>query len=311
MRIVGKAVKVLYLSGAKGPDYLCDVIFSGLRALLGPDVVDVNRLDYMYHRVGEAWTAFTLYNLLDPEPEPDRSDIESKIRNRYFDVILYGSVLRDRPFLPLVLDTYDHKRVGFIDGEDEIDTSYIGFERIPEQNLHDWEPRTGHVVPRDCPYFKRELTDPSRAIPISFGIPREKISSAIPAKIRLMALCDPRDRSTYVYSMENQAEYYKQYGESYFGFTRRQGGWDCMRHYEILAAGAVPYFENIDSCPEGTLTFWPKDTLRDALLLHDYWTGSQQNLDDYAKILARLRFALTNYLTTDALAKYVLERMTR
>lgn len=301
-------MKVLYVSGGKGPDYLCDVIFSGLRTLLGPDVVDVARLDFMYHRVGEAWTAFTLYNLLDPSPEPDRTDIEAKIRARYFDVILYGSVLRDRTYLPLALDVYPHSRIGFLDGEDEIDTSYIGYERIPTQNLHPWEAADA-VVPRDCPYFKRELTSTTRAIPISFGIPAVKISATIPSKRRLMALCDPRDRSTYVYSMENQAEYYRQYGESYFGFTRRQGGWDCMRHYEIAAAGAVPYFENLESCPDGTLTFWPKSVLLDAHALHDRWTGCRQDVDDYTKMLARVRFALCNHLTTEALAKYVLDKM--
>lgn len=304
-------MKILYVSGAKGPDFLNDCVFHGLRTLLGPDVVDVNRLDFMYHRIGESWTAFTLYNLLDPNPEPDRSDIEGKIRARYFDIILYGSVLRDRTYLPLVLETYPHSRIGFLDGEDEPDHSYIGFERIPTQNLHPWEPQEGHTVPRDCPYFKRELNDRTRAIPITFGIPSSKIADPIPDKIRLMALCDPRDRSTYVYSMENQAEYYRQYGESYFGFTRKQGGWDCMRHYEILAAGAIPYFENIDACPDGTLALWPKDTLRQAIFLHDHWTGCQQDIDDYTKMLARLRFALVNYMTTEALAKYVLDWMSR
>jgi hypothetical protein len=303
-------VKVLYLSGAKGPDYLCDVIFHGLRSLLGPDVVDVNRLNFMYRETASNWTAFTLYNLLVEEPEIDRSDIESKIRNHYFDVILYGSVLRDRQFLPLVLDTYPRNRIGFLDGEDEIDTSYIGYECIPEQNLHPWEPRNA-TVPRDCPYFKRELTSIDRAIPISFGIPKEKINDPIPAKVRLMALCDPRDRSTYVYSMENQADYYRQYGESYFGFTRRQGGWDCMRHYEIMAAGAVPYFENIENCPSGTLTFLPKTNLQIGRHIHDNWTGCQKDLDDYDKVLSSVRWALLNYLTTEALAKYVLERMTK
>jgi hypothetical protein len=307
-------MKVLYLSGARGPDYLCDVIFHGLRSLLGSDVVDVNRLNFMYRETAANWTAFTLYNLLPADPEPDRSDIEHKIRTKFFDIILYGSVLRDRQFLPLVLETYPHNRIGFLDGEDEIDTSYIGYERIPEQNLHYWE-HPGMTVPRDCPYFKRELTSTSRAIPISFGIPKEKINDPIPDKVRLMALCDPRDRSTYVYSMENQADYYRQYGESYFGFTRRQGGWDCMRHYEIMAAGAVPYFENIENCPEGTLTFLPKDSLKTAKILHDNWTGSKADLEGradlegYRTVSNRIRFALMNYLTTEALAKYVLERV--
>src|SRR5882724_3482615 len=304
-------MKVLYLSGAKGPDYQADVIYHGLRSLLGPDVVDVNRLDFMYRGYFKDWPWYTLYNLLDPEPEADRSDIESKIQDKFFDVILYGSVLRDRSYLPLVLEHYPHNRVGFIDGEDEIDTSYIGYERIPEQNLHSWEPKSGHTVPRDCPYFKRELTSVDRAYPISFGIPKEKIIDPIPEKIRLLAPCDPRDRSTFIYSPDLQADYYRQYGESYFGYTRRQGGWDCMRHYEIMAAGAVPYFEGIENCPAGMMTFIPRDNLFTARILHDNWTSSEKDIDSYKKVLSSIRFALINYLTTESLAKYVLGKMTQ
>jgi len=301
-------MKVLYLSGAKGPDYLADVIFHGLRSLLGPDVIDVNRMDFMYRGYFKDWPWYTLYNLLDPLPEADRTDIESKIRNHYFDVVLYGSVLRDRSHLPLVLEYYPHNRIGFIDGEDEIDTNYIGYERIPTQNLHPWEVE-GSTVPRDCPYFKRELTSLDRAYPISFGIPKEKIIEPIPEKIRLLAPCDPRDRSTFIYSPDLQHEYYRQYGESYFGYTRRQGGWDCMRHYEIMAAGAVPYFQDIEQCPSGTLNFIPKDNLLTARVLHDNWTGCEKDIDGYKKVLSSVRFALLNYLTTEALAKYVLEKM--
>jgi hypothetical protein len=39
---------------------------------------------------------------------------------------------------------------------------------------------------------------------------------------------------------------------SYFAFTHKRGGWDCMRHYEILASGCVPYMADIqtlDSAP--------------------------------------------------------------
>ena len=31
--------------------------------------------------------------------------------------------------------------------------------------------------------------------------------------------------------------------ESYFGSTKKKAGWDCMRHYEIVASGAVPFFD--------------------------------------------------------------------
>jgi hypothetical protein len=302
-------MRVLFLSGAKGPDYLCDVIFHGLRSLLGPDVVDVNRMDFMYKGFFKDWPWYTLYALLDPEPEADRSDIESKIRNQFFDVVIYGSVLRERPYLAEVLDSYPHNRIAFIDGEDEIDTNWIGYERIPPQNLHPWEPPYGHTVPRDCPYFKRELTSVDRAFPISFGVPKEKIVDPVPDKVRLLAPCDPRDRNTYIYSPHQQKEYYQQYGESYFGYTRRQGGWDCMRHYEILAAGSVPYFQDIEQCPAGTLPFIPRDNLMTARTLHDNWTGCQSDLDSYKKVHSSLRFALLNYLTTEALAKYVLGKL--
>jgi hypothetical protein len=301
-------MKVLYVSSAKGPDYQCDMLFHGLRTLLGPDVVDFNRLDFMYKGFFKDWPWYTLYALLNPEPEADRSDIEAKIRNKFFDVIIYGSVLRDRQFLPLVLEHYPHDRVAFVDGEDEVDTSYIGYERIPVQNLHPWE-APGLTVPRDCPYFKRELTEVSRAFPISFAIPKEKIVDPIPQKIRLMAPCDPRDRSTFIYSPHLQAEYYRQYGESYFGFTRKQGGWDCVRHYEIMASGTIPYFDGLENCPVGTMFFMPKLTLLEARELHNRWSGSSEDNDRWWDMFNRVRVSLLNNLTTDALAKYVLEKV--
>jgi hypothetical protein len=131
----------------------------------------------------------------------------------------------------------------------------------------------------------------------------------VPDKVRLLAPCDPRDRNTYIYSPHQQKEYYQQYGESYFGYTRRQGGWDCMRHYEILAAGSVPYFQDIEQCPAGTLPFIPRDNLMTARTLHDNWTDCQSDLDSYKKVHSSLRFALLNYLTTEALAKYVLGKL--
>ena len=75
-------MRILYISGAEGPDYVCDMLFHGLRRLLGADVVDVNRLWYMYaHEFGEGrhdksqlyGRGFTLYGLLDDDARPNRS----------------------------------------------------------------------------------------------------------------------------------------------------------------------------------------------------------------------------------------------
>jgi hypothetical protein len=35
-------------------------------------------------------------------------------------------------------------------------------------------------------------------------------------------------------------------------------GWDCLRHYEILASGAVPYFTGVEDSPHDVMTSLPK-----------------------------------------------------
>lgn len=56
-------------------------------------------------------------------------------------------------------------------------------------------------------------------------------------------------------------EYLQGYRRSYFAETRKKGGWDCLRHYEIMAAGCIPFFENLENCPSRTLVTLPKDLL--------------------------------------------------
>jgi hypothetical protein len=54
---------------------------------------------------------------------------------------------------------------------------------------------------------------------------------------------------------------------SYFGFTHKRGGWDCMRHVEQMAHGIVPYMADIHLCGEYCLAALPKDLLHEALEL--------------------------------------------
>ncbi|CUG93372.1 membrane-associated protein, putative [Bodo saltans] len=49
---------------------------------------------------------------------------------------------------------------------------------------------------------------------------------------------------------------------SYFAWTHGRGGPDCMRHYEILAAGGVPYFPDIGVYPPWVLSHLPKALLK-------------------------------------------------
>ena len=63
-------------------------------------------------------------------------------------------------------------------------------------------------------------------------------------KHRDFSLLVPGSYKTYVYFTERH--YYEQYSESYFGLARLRGGYDCIRNYEILLAGALPYYMDID-----------------------------------------------------------------
>ena len=41
-------MKILFISQGNLPEYQCDSLFHGLRLLFGDDIVDVNKISYMY-----------------------------------------------------------------------------------------------------------------------------------------------------------------------------------------------------------------------------------------------------------------------
>ena len=60
------------------------------------------------------------------------------------------------------------------------------------------------------------------------------------------------------YAFASQDEYYKEYGNSYLGITQKKGGYDCFRHVEIIASGAVPLFLKSKLIPRFTMIHYPK-----------------------------------------------------
>jgi len=157
--------------------------------------------------------------------------------------------------------------------------------------------------------------------PICFAIPEENIVEEIPQKERCLAYNIPGIKETYIY--RDEREYYRAYGQSYFAITMKKRGWDCLRHYEILASGCVPYFLGLESCPPATLQAFPKQ-----LVLKARQLGGVPNLEE-GEDLRNLRFDIDfshfdlsryyalletligytrKYLTTKALARYVLEQ---
>jgi hypothetical protein len=112
----------------------------------------------------------------------------------------------------------------------------------------------------------------------------------------------PGDTSTYIFSEE--AGYYADYQQSVFGRTCRKAGWDCLRHYEILANGCIPFFTDLDQCPSTTMTHFPKAIVMDAMkqLVH----ASPQDPAVISASKQLLEYTKAK-LTTKAMASWVLE----
>ena len=290
-------MKILFVSGGTFLDYQCDMLFHGLRSLFGPSTVDAQRLPYMYQadfadgsqrRDALYGRAFTCYGLLGPDAEVDRTDIPAKIAARYYDLVVYGSVRRCQTHLHDVLDRYPAERIVYVDGED--DQLVVA-------------PLLGRGT-----YFKRELTAPGPCVaPIQFAIPAERLLPAVPEKRKPFSFIDPRDRATYVYSSEEP--YYADYAESLFGFTQKKAGWDCLRHYEIMANRCIPNFEALEDCPPWTMVHLPKLELIEARnALTAFGVGFFDRPEGRAlweRLEGRIDRVMRRHLTTEALARYV------
>ena len=282
-------MKILFISGGQSPDYQCDMLFHGLRQILGADVIDSQRLWFMYEsdvhggRKRDLYgKGFSLYGLL-PDIPIDREDIEAKLRNRYFDIVVYGSVWRYLKFFPAVELLYPRSRIALIDGEDH-------------QMIR------SDVVEKGV-YFKREcLRTSRRCIPINFALPKCRVREVVAAKTKLLGSVIPGRLDTYIYDDEHL--YYEDYSRSIFGVTKKKDGWDCLRHYEILANGCIPLFIGVQYCPSHTLSTLPKRFLRRA---QDWYLRKVFPISPW--IFEACRAFAADRLTTEVLARDFLDAL--
>lgn len=280
-------MKILYISRGDHVDYQDDCLSIGLKELFGSDVVDINKRYHIYnsYNADEVTKLYgmgmTVTRVLE-DYEVDRTEIGKKIRSKYFDLIVYGSIWRCSDYLEDILKYYPVERIAVVDGEDE-------------QNIH-------QSYKYGVNYFKRELTSNSpKLFPISFAIPTYKLNFDN-TKTREIAICDPRDRSTYIY--DNETDYYMGYRHSKFAYTIKKSGWDCMRHYEILANGCIPLFLNIQNCPHQTMAQFPKDLCSEVAQLYYSEKAPDEIYNIYGPIFQSIT---TNRLTTKALADYFIK----
>lgn len=154
----------------------------------------------------------------------------------------------------------------------------------------------------------RDASLQGEVYPIQFAISEKKMIERIPEKKQWFASIIPGALSTYIYS--NEADYYAGYRQSYFAHTSKKCGWDCMRHYEILANGCIPYFSDLDKAPPKTMFRLPRALILEAMNLPGVSSsGIDETLFDkkrYEEILVQLLDYTREHLTTRAMARYML-----
>jgi len=281
-------MRILFFTSSTN-DYMEDCLLHGLRNIFGSELVDFPKKHHMYYHSNETSTlvhglGFTLTGLLK-EIEINRTAIKEKIKQNYFDLIIFPCIYRQYDTFLKYNKYLDPYKTVFVDGSDSS-------RHISELTFYlkkTLVSKTPKIFPESI-YFKRELTErTSLRFPkkfycnflnkffpvyreniksISFGIPEEKILNTIPIKNKKwpkhivdLEILDYISNAKDSYVFDNEDEYYKDLQSSKYGITTKRSGWDCMRHYEIAANGSLICFRDLDkkpsSCaPYGLIDGW-------------------------------------------------------
>lgn len=293
-------MKVLLFT-SKEEDYLQDSIIHGFKSLFGIDAVEFPKKEILYHqKEAIRGGGFTLYgNLIEESVSLSTENIEEKLKSNHFDLIVFTSIARQYHFFLQYFKYIKNKKVIILDGED-IDIPF------PYMWMHFKKYFSRPFPDKHFKYFKREISDNTffrmgfgllpkrlarrffkrRIYPISFSIPATKIVSALPDKKKLFPvhivdeeIAKKIEGAQTSYAFESEEAYYQDLQDSKYGITTRRAGWDCLRHYEIAANGAVICFRNLDLKPAHCA---PHD------LVHGINCISYSNYDELKKIIANI-----------------------
>jgi hypothetical protein len=141
-----------------------------------------------------------------------------------------------------------------------------------------------------------------RVYSLSYGIPDELILEKCPTKKRFLAPYLPG--AAYAFGPGQEEEYYQMYRDSMFAMTQKKGGWDCLRHYEIMANGCIPIFTGLNQCPGATMTSFPKERVAEACNVLVPWDES-----GYEKYVGELLDHTRSKMSCSALGSFFLEKM--
>lgn len=303
-------MKILFLT-TKNPekqgDYYELSLVTGLRNILGDNFVEYPKKKILYGDFSESpkhtlhGKGFTYCSI----PINDVHYNRDNLKTEHFDVIIMGS----GHMYGEEWET-DHKNVWYTDGHDLFGhanryINYNGANLIACQYTN------------KC--FKRELLeDLPNVYHINFAIP-EKLIKPIDFSIKkkLTQATAPSDACFYdnsAYKYDKEEEYYLDMQESWFGLSCMKGGWDCLRHYEILAAGSVLLIKDFDkkppfcgpNCP--SISYSTRDELFSIMkrLIVD-----NKPTDEYIDLLNKQRNWLLNHGTCEAKALDIIKILSK
>lgn len=150
--------------------------------------------------------------------------------------------------------------------------------------------------------------------PIGIALPSEFVAEGVPEKAKNAQHVAPfagstsgGDISQYSFGPADEKKYHAWYAKHRFAVTKRKGGWDALRHPEILAAGTVPLFEHLDRAPPYSVPFVPYERLLEAERTLMPYNDSLEAAYN-ATVEALLRH-MRQCLTAEAMATHVLRTM--
>lgn len=117
----------------------------------------------------------------------------------------------------------------------------------------------------------------------------------------------PGDSKNRKYIFETENEYNLEYANSLYAITLKKAGWDCFRHYEIIATGAIPFFLDIELIPSSIMTTYPKSLVLKAMNLPGMPTQEEVKKKLKNDIIPTINFNIFNINDYYKIRKKILE----
>jgi len=234
-------VKILFVPPQQG--YTEELLFYGLREVLGENAIDFPRYDLLWDAAPDRGTYTALTGLLHGQPEPDRRGISRRVVDGEFDMFVVSN--RSWRFVPS--HWYDRMPSIFLDGMDE---AHVLFQ-------------TEINVLRPMLYVKRECYVEDHFIrPMPFSYPKALAGSPTANRSRpIVGLFgnDHYPRCRLLEAFRQQGDVRLVQGASVLGneayrMLLRQSrcsldvrgfGYGCLRRFEGPGQGCVPVLQRV------------------------------------------------------------------